>query len=39
MYKNKINNMENKRLPKLLQTPKITTYDSSGDGIKMPGIG
>jgi hypothetical protein len=30
MYKNKLNNMEDKKLP---------TINSSEDGIKMPGLG
>jgi hypothetical protein len=39
IYKNKVNNMEDKRLPKLLQNGVITTIDSSEDGIKMSDLG
>jgi hypothetical protein len=38
-YKNKINNMDDKRLPKLLQTLAKTTNGSSRDGIKVPNLG
>jgi hypothetical protein len=39
MYKNKLNNMEDKRLPKILQNRVVTTIDSSEDVIKMHGLG
>jgi hypothetical protein len=37
---NKLNNMEDKRLPKIAsKSLVITTIDSSEDGIKMPDLG
>jgi hypothetical protein len=37
--KNKLNNMEDKRLPKMLQNQVLATIDSSKDGIKTFGLG
>jgi hypothetical protein len=39
MYKYKLNNMEDKRLPKIASNLVVTTFDSSEDGIKMPSLG
>ena len=39
MYKNKLNNMEDKGFLKLFQNPVVTTIDTSEDGIKMPRLG
>jgi hypothetical protein len=38
-YKNKINNMDDKRLPKIASNSSQNHHDSSGDGIKMPNLG
>jgi len=38
MYKNKINNMENKMILRLLQTLIKTTYALSGIDIKTPNL-
>jgi hypothetical protein len=38
-YKNKINNMDDKRLPKIASNLAKPTSISSGDGIKMPNLG
>jgi hypothetical protein len=39
MYKNKLNNMEDKRIPKIASNPVVATIDSSEDDIKMPILG
>jgi hypothetical protein len=39
MYKNKLKNMEDKRLPKISSKLVVTTIYSSKDGIKMHGLG
>ena len=39
MYKNKLNNMEDKRTPKIASNQVITSIDSSEDGVKMPDLG
>jgi len=39
LYKNKLNNMEYERLPKILQTLAKTTFGSREDDIRMPTLG
>jgi hypothetical protein len=39
LHKKKINNMEDKRLPKITSNSSEATYGSSKVGIKIPSLG